>query len=387
MTPDGFDLWLGHVAQERPFRHEVHKALSVAGGWRGGFGNRGHQFIGSRIARGFAIGRVLSTSDRHLGPRSRRVVVKVRIVRLRGSGTASAAHLRYLQRDGTTRDGERGTLYSAVGDDPDSREFLERGSEDRHEFRIVVSPEDGAEYDELKPMVRRLMSQAETDLETKLDWVGIDHFNTGHPHSHIVVCGKDDRGENLIIAPDYVYTGLRVRATDLVNLDLGPRNDLEIMRANLREVEQERLTGIDQRLLRAIAADGIVTSVGGDSIEQSLRAGRLAMLGRMGLAVEERKGRWRLSEKLEPTLRAMGKRRESFIRFDREQAGDPTEGTDRRSAHVGVTRLALIDNSPEYSLVPWQPTRERQIGKELFGNIRGTDVSLTFGGQRSGPAI
>jgi type IV secretory pathway VirD2 relaxase len=38
------------------------------------------------------------------------------------------------------------------------------------------------------------MAQAEKDLGTKLDWVAVDHFNTGHPHSHVIVRGKDDRG-------------------------------------------------------------------------------------------------------------------------------------------------------------------------------------------------
>lgn len=318
MTEDGFELWLGHVAQESPFRHQVHKAVNLAGGVRNRYGNRARRFTGSRIGRGFAIGRILGTSDRHSGPRTRRVVVKVRIARIRGNGTATAAHLRYLQRDGTTRDGERGTLYSGDVDKADGHAFLERGHKDRHQFRVIVSPEDGAEYDELKPMIRRLMMQAERDLETKLDWVGIDHFNTGHPHSHILVGGRDERGNALIIAPDYVTIGLRGRATDLVNLDLGPRSDLEIIRTSLREMGQERFTGVDRRLLRVMAADGLVSASDVDPIEQSLRAGRLATLSRMGLAVKEQKGRWRLSDKLEPTLRTMGKRGEIIARLDRE---------------------------------------------------------------------
>jgi hypothetical protein len=70
--------------------------------------------------------------------------------------------------------------------------------------------------------------------------------------------------------------------------------------------------------LRATDADGLVSPHNFDGIEQSLRAGRLATLGRMGLAVEERKGRWRLSDELEPTLRAMGKRGDIIATLDRE---------------------------------------------------------------------
>jgi type IV secretory pathway VirD2 relaxase len=157
-------------------------------------------------------------------------------------------------------------------------------------------------------MIRKLMAQAEKDLGTKLDWVAVDHFNTGRPHTHILLRGKDDRDKNLIIAREYIAKGLRARATDIVNLDLGARSDLEIMRANLREIAQERFTGIDRRLLRTIDDDGLVSAHHRDGVEQSLRAGRLATLGRMGLAGEVGDGRWQLSGDLEQTLRAMGKR-------------------------------------------------------------------------------
>jgi type IV secretory pathway VirD2 relaxase len=119
------------------------------------------------------------------------VVVKAGIVKLGRKGLARAtAHMRYLQRDGTTRVGERGALYSEREDRADGKDFLARGEGDRHQFRFIVAPEDGSEYDDLKPLVRRFMAQAEKDLGTKLDWVAVDHFNTGHPHSHVIVRGK-----------------------------------------------------------------------------------------------------------------------------------------------------------------------------------------------------
>jgi type IV secretory pathway VirD2 relaxase len=319
MADDDFELWLGRIAKDRPFRHQVRKALNRAGGAMRSSGKRARRFDGSRIGRGSGTGRILGASNRQSGPRSRRVVIKARIVRLAGSGAkAAVAHLRYLQRDGTTREGERGTLYSADLDQADGKTFLERSTGDRHQFRFIVAAEDGAQYEDLKPMIRRLMAQAEKDLATRLDWVAVDHFNTGHPHSHILLRGKDDRDQDLIIAREYITKGLRQRAVDLVNLDLGPRTELEIMRANLREIGQERFTSIDRRLLRAIDRDGLVSPHNLDSIEQSLRAGRLVTLGRMGLAFEQRKGRWRLSDELEPTLRAMGKRGDIIATLDRE---------------------------------------------------------------------
>src|SRR3546814_13655226 len=72
--------------------------------------------------------------------------------------------------------------------------------DDRHQFRFIVSPEDGADYEDLKPLTRRLMTRMEEDLGTKLDWVAVDHFNTGHPHTHIILRGRDEKGADLIIA-------------------------------------------------------------------------------------------------------------------------------------------------------------------------------------------
>ena len=157
-------------------------------------------------------------------------------------------------------------------------------------------------------LVRRFMDQAEMDLGTKLDWVAVDHFNTGHPHSHVIVRGKDDRGKDLIIAREYLTQGLRERAAELVNLDLGPRTAREILRSQLREVEQERLTEIDRRLIRSIDAEGLVDPRRGNWVEQDLRTARLRMLSRMSLASEQRGGRWKLDLELETTLREMGRR-------------------------------------------------------------------------------
>ena len=102
-------------------------------------------------------------------------MVKSRSVRAAGKNGRAAAHLRYIQRDGTSRDGERGRLYSATQDRTDGDAFLDRGKDDRHQFRVIVSPEDGAELGDLSGFTRDLMSKLEADLGTKLDWVAVNH--------------------------------------------------------------------------------------------------------------------------------------------------------------------------------------------------------------------
>ncbi len=291
-------------------RRYLGKVLAAANLARGrGAGGRGKGgFSGSRIGRGAGAGRMLSSRSVG-GPRSRRAVVKTSIVKLGGKGAkAAAAHLRYLQRDGTTREGERGTLYGQDRDAVDGKEFLARGEGDRHQFRFIVSPEDGHQYADLKPLTRRLMAQVEEDLGTRLDWVAVDHFNTAHAHTHIVVRGKAADGKDLVIARDYLTRGIRERVCDLLELDLGPRTDREIADSRRAEIEQERVTSIDRALMREGGADREVAARANDRFEQSLRAGRLAKLERMGLAEPLGGDRYRLVEGIEETLRSMGER-------------------------------------------------------------------------------
>ena len=297
------------IRRGRSYMSQVLRATNLAGGMAGSGGQRG-RFHGNRSGVGVGVGRVLASRDRFAAWRQRRVMVKSRIVRLdRAKGmNAARAHLRYIQRDGVTRDGARGQLYSADQHKVDGRAFLDRADGDRHQFRFIVSPEDGQHYDDLQSLTRRLMTQMEQDLGTKLDWVAADHFNTGHPHTHIILRGKDERGNDLVIARDYITQGIRERAAELVSLDLGPRADIEIEDRLRHEIEQERLTSIDRRLLRDMDSERAVVVASSDPFQQSLRAGRLQKLGRLGLANEVEPGRWRLAEGMDDVLRRIGER-------------------------------------------------------------------------------
>ncbi len=292
----------------RKYLGRVLAAANLPGRAQLPIGGRGPAFGGSRIGRGAGVGRVLASRSGHAAFGARRVIVKASIVKLAGKGGGAAvAHLRYLQRDGTMRGGEPGQLYGREEDAVDGKAFRERWAGDRHQFRFIVSAEDGAEYDDLKPLTRRLMARVEEDLGTKLDWLAVDHFNTGHPHTHIVVRGKDLAGADLVIARDYLTRGIRERACELVDLDLGPRSIREIEAGLRAEVEQERLTSLDRSLLRDAQA-GIVSAARGDALDQGLRTGRLAKLRRLGLAEPIDRTRWRLVPGLDDTLRRLGER-------------------------------------------------------------------------------
>ena len=61
------------------------------------------------------------------------------MVRLKGGDLGAArSHLRYVQRDGVTREGEPGRLYDAATDEVEGKAFIERSAGDRHQFRFIL---------------------------------------------------------------------------------------------------------------------------------------------------------------------------------------------------------------------------------------------------------
>ncbi|GGE03128.1 hypothetical protein GCM10011345_05710 [Gemmobacter megaterium] len=156
------------------------------------------------------------------------------------------------------------------------------------------------------------MSRIEADLGTKLDWVAVNHHNTGHPHVHVIVRGKDDLGENLVINGDYLANGIRERASELTTLELGPVIEIEQSRKLSAEIDQDRFTRIDRAMteeaderfldLRHEPADAR------RQFNRTLRLRRLAKLEKMGLATEHAPGVWELGAKMEPALRELGER-------------------------------------------------------------------------------
>ena len=288
---------------------------------------------GKGVKRGrgavFVRTRNLGGGWHHRQPGARRVMVQQRYILHPGQNRKAQSHLRYIQRDGTSRDGERGQLYSATDDRTDGDAFLDRGQDDRHQFRFIVSPEDGAELSDLTAYTRDLMSRMESDLGTGLDWVAVNHYNTGHPHVHVILRGKDDLGEDLVINGDYIVHGVRERATELATLELGPVREIEQTRKLTAEIDQDRFTRIDRAM--AEEADGRFLDLRHEpgepkrQFERSLRLRRLSKLGRMGLATEHAPGVWELNERLEPTLRELGSRGDIIRTVQKGLAADGLE--------------------------------------------------------------
>ena len=298
------------------------------------------------------------------------------------SATADAArrsrtHLNYLRREGVTRDGEKARLFGPGADDADPKAFAERCEDDRHHFRFIVSPDDAVEMSDLKTFTRDLVGQMEKDLGTKLDWVAVDHWNTEHPHVHLIVRGVRDDGEDLVISRDYIKEGMRDRARDLITQELGPRTDHDIRRTLERQIEAERWTNLDRQLAR----DGYRTGV----IDLAPRArpparriscaeGRTPAQARSRSALPTRSvpASGRSSENAETTLRELGERGDIIKRMHR---GLTERGIERGAASYVLAGESLDD-----------PVVGRLVDRGLDDELKGTAYAVVDGIGRPHPS-
>ena len=360
----------GNQGAKRPksFVGEVMRAAKKAG-------HRGQTFKRSSGTVGrstFGRGRraALSLASRSSG---RRVVVMARIVRHRGGRFRSAPlskHVAYLKRDGVTRDGEDARMFDAASDDADTKAFAERCEEDRHHFRFTVSPEDARQMSDLRAFTRELMKDAERDLGTNLDWIAVDHWNTDNPHIHVLVRGRADDGQDLVVSRDYINRGFRGRAAERLTLELGPRSEQEIRAGLESEVEAERWTSLDRSLRDISDEGGGVADLrpGGASEDPELRRlmlGRAAKLERLGLAEQVGPAQWTLKHGLEPALRDLAIRGDIIKTMHQAMSKSERE--------PDVAGFALHGDDPA------EPVLGRLVERGLHDELKGTAYVIVEG--------
>jgi type IV secretory pathway VirD2 relaxase len=298
--------------------------------------------------------------------------MKARVVRHQGTRFRSAPlpkHIAYLKRDGVTRDGADARMFDTTSDAADEQAFAERTADDRHHFRFIISPEDAAELADLRSFTRELMQDVERDLGTRLDWVAVDHWNTDNPHVHVLIRGRADDGQDLVISRDYISRGFRDRAAERVTVELGPRSEHEIRTALEKEVEAERWTSLD-RALRDVADDGggvaDLRPGGEDDPEmRRLMLGRAAKLERLDLAEQVGPAQWTLKPGIEPALRDLGIRGDIIKTMHRAMSGADRE--------PDIAGFAIHGDAPA------DPVLGRLVQRGLDDELKGSAYAIVEG--------
>lgn len=271
----------------------------------------------SRTARSSGLRRGKGIVHRESKSFQQRVLIKSRIVRSKSKRERSLRmHVLYLQREGVGIDKSE---PMAFGKDSDlSRDEVSTLANDwngdRHHFRFIVSPERGADLD-LENFARDLMNKVSEDCKTPLQWIGVAHYNTEHPHVHIALRGKEYSGADLVLTRDYIARGIRAAAEQIVTRELGYRKELDIQKDIEKSLKQNRITPIDRELEKEVSGnpDRLVDltslSVVGESKLTRSRANvikRLCYLEELGLTSEVEPSVWRIDERLIDRLDSLG---------------------------------------------------------------------------------
>jgi type IV secretory pathway VirD2 relaxase len=173
---------------------------------------------------------------------------------------------------------------------------------------MIISPEDADRMD-LRQHARDFVAGMERDLGTQLEWVAIDHHNTGDQHVHLLIRGVRDDGRELILDREYISRGIRELSRELAERELGPRTEQEYLQTRARGIDREYWTEIDRALERRTGPDRVVsyenfapfTEGGKVRAEQEME--RLAYLEKLGLARQIGERSWELAPEHEPELR------------------------------------------------------------------------------------
>jgi type IV secretory pathway VirD2 relaxase len=262
----------------------------------------------------------------------RRSVVKASFRRNRGKGLW-VRHARYLARDRAQREVGRGLGFDAGRDDLDMTAIVrewERGDEIM--WSLIISPEDADRID-LRQHVQDLVAGMERDLGTRLEWVAIDHHNTDDEHVHLLIRGMRDDGRPLTLDRDYVGRAIRKLSEELIERELGPRLEHEVLLARGQVIEREQWTEIDRALKHRAGHDRIVSysEFQGYNVGARTRAeqeiARLEFLEELGLARRVGDRSWELSPEHETELRK--RQREHDIIKSRARERQREHGLDR----------------------------------------------------------
>jgi type IV secretory pathway VirD2 relaxase len=191
----------------------------------------------------------------------RRVMVKLAYHKHSAPGAIGKlhGHVTYIQRPGAGEQAVSATLFDAVSDDVKGHSVVSQWKDDRHHFRLIFSPNDGARIGDAEVMrakltapgsvtpervaaikaaafrsyVREYVARLEGELGTELQWIaGVhekpDAAHKNNLHAHIVIRGMDDSGADLVITRQFIKEGLRRVAEEVTTKRLGSMTASEL---------------------------------------------------------------------------------------------------------------------------------------------------------------
>ena len=123
----------------------------------------------------------------------------------------------------------------------------------------------------------------------KLEWAGVVHRTTDHPHAHILLRERTGSGALLVLKPAMIRQTLRDEVQRSLTRHLGPRTIADLERQRASDIHATRVTSLDRSLAKQIAGSHSDSAEISPRTEHQVR--RLESLGSLGLARQDQ-GKW-----------------------------------------------------------------------------------------------
>jgi hypothetical protein len=168
-------------------------------------------------------------------------------------------------------------------------------------FRIFLSPQNSSV--DLTALTKSFVKRLELDTGYKVYWEAANHYNTAHPHAHLIINGIDKNGKDVEFSRDFVKSFMRENARNICTAMVGSRSMREIALEKEAELTANRKIAFDERIKERMNG---TLSVDLDGIkDKSSYVKRLDHLRKIGLA-EFTGGKYKLHHKWEDILSTIG---------------------------------------------------------------------------------
>ena len=217
----------------------------------------------------------------------------------------------YLVREGTDIDGYAAQLFGTNLDEY-------RSNMSGRNFRIFLSPQSNNV--DLQELTEKFIEKLQRQSGYRLFWQGACHYNTAHPHAHLLINGFDKTGKEVFFPRDMVKTFMRENARDICTLQIGGRSQQDIEREKEQELTAPRYTKLDDRIHNLCSGVRKI-SLKSPVIDKKRILARLEALRKLNLCTYE-SGGYVLKENWQDDLKANGryntflKARESLMYTD-----------------------------------------------------------------------
>jgi hypothetical protein len=199
----------------------------------------------------------------------------------------------YMKQEGKGRDGQTPELFTEAGKNIEDTLNGEYAAEERI-YKIILSPENGDQLD-MEQYTRDFMKGLEQSEGRQFKWAAAVHYDTEHPHAHILIRGADENEKDVSFSRDTIKFGMRGQASRLATMELGHRTEQEIRAQKERDLRAERFTRHDKKIKES-CRDNMITPK-----DRDLKA-RLEYLSDIGLASKKR-GAYTVDAKFETKLK------------------------------------------------------------------------------------